>query len=166
MTTQERWLPVVGYEGLYEVSDAGRVRNSKTRNTLSLGRKRCGRLQVGLRSPGRQRRWFLVHRLVLLAFVGPQPAGMECCHWDGDQSNNRLENLRWDTAAANWADRRRHGNGNGGDRAPKAKLTWEQVQEMRRTYARGGVRQVDLADEYGVNQSNVSQIVRGATWVA
>src|SRR4051794_31712386 len=47
----------------------------------------------------------LVHRLVLEVFVGPCPAGMECCHADGNSLNNALDNLRWDTPEANEADK-------------------------------------------------------------
>lgn len=47
----------------------------------------------------------LVHRLVLETFVGPCPDGMECCHADGDVTNNSLDNLRWDTHQANIDER-------------------------------------------------------------
>lgn len=50
-----------------------------------------------------------VHRLVLEAFVGPRPDAYQGCHYDGDPTNNRLDNLRWDTASANNKDRVRHG---------------------------------------------------------
>lgn len=50
----------------------------------------------------------LVHRLILEAFKGPCPEGLECCHNDGDAGNNRLENLRWDTRESNLADKARH----------------------------------------------------------
>jgi hypothetical protein len=50
-----------------------------------------------------------VHSLVALAFLGPCPEGLECCHWDGDPGNNRPGNLRWDTSSANLLDRQRHG---------------------------------------------------------
>jgi hypothetical protein len=50
-----------------------------------------------------------VHRLVLKAFVGPCPEGMEGCHWDGDACNNKLDNLRWATHAENVEDSIRHG---------------------------------------------------------
>jgi HNH endonuclease len=49
-----------------------------------------------------------VHTLVLQAFVGPCPAGMEACHYDGDKANNKLGNLRWDTKRANELDAIRH----------------------------------------------------------
>jgi hypothetical protein len=53
-----------------------------------------------------------VHRLVLLAFVGPCPKGMEACHWDDNPGNNHLSNLRWDTSLANKRDMARNGIGN------------------------------------------------------
>lgn len=55
------------------------------------------------------RKTISVHRLVLMAFVGPCPSGMEACHNDGDPSNNSLSNLRWDTHKNNMADCIKHG---------------------------------------------------------
>ena len=115
----EEWRPVVGYEGLYEVSDAGRVRSLSRevrtgRGTrmvdgriLSPARGVGGYPVVSLSNGGARVR--PVHRLVLEAFVGPRPAGTECCHGDGDPENNRLSNLRWDTHESNMDDQRRHG---------------------------------------------------------
>jgi hypothetical protein len=54
---------------------------------------------------GRHRR---VHHLVLETFIGPRPPGLQCCHWDGVKTNNRLMNLRWDTPGANGQDAMRH----------------------------------------------------------
>lgn len=55
-------------------------------------------------------RSFLVHRLVLGAFVGPCPAGMECRHLNGDSTDNRVENLAWGTHVENVKDVIAHGN--------------------------------------------------------
>jgi hypothetical protein len=122
--TTEAWLPVVGFEGQYEVSDHGRVRGvdriailSDGRRipvqgcVLKLRRRKKGYLQVSLQRDGRPTA-HAVHRLVLLAFVGPCPEGMECCHNNGDKSNNMLGNLRWDTQSANTLDLVRHGTHN------------------------------------------------------
>lgn len=95
----EYWLPVVGYEGLYEVSDLGRVRSPRKVLLPHVGRN--GYLTVGLSKQGWQRT-LRVHRLVLEAFVGPCPQGMECLHHpDPDKANNSLGNLRWGTRAEN-----------------------------------------------------------------
>lgn len=52
--------------------------------------------------------FYYVHDMVLAAFVGPKPAGLEVCHWNGIRGDNRLDNLRYDTRKANAQDRERH----------------------------------------------------------
>ena len=115
----ENWTPVPGYEGLYEVSDLGRVKSQPRPSTrggiLSPVTRPDGRLRVTLSKEGNVEYW-LVHRLVLWSFVGPCPDGMEACHWDDNARNNSLSNLRWGTSLANSADQRRNGkcrNGGG-----------------------------------------------------
>lgn len=107
----ESWRAVVGLEGLYEVSDAGRVRNLRTLRRggvmkLSVGTD--GYLAVGLTRDGRQTT-YRVHKLVAAAFIGPCPEGQEVRHWDGDRANAALSNLLYGTRAENIADQRRHG---------------------------------------------------------
>lgn len=105
----ERWLPVPGYEGLYEVSDEGRVRSSRRRgNLLSPKVTDRGHLTVTL-SRGGMRSIRRVHRMVLEAFVGPCPDGLEGCHGNGVPNDNRLANLRWDTRSNNSLDAVMHG---------------------------------------------------------
>jgi hypothetical protein len=53
-----------------------------------------------------------VHQLVMEAFVGHRPIGMEVCHNDGNNGNNRWTNLRYDTRAANERDKKKHGTDN------------------------------------------------------
>lgn len=55
----------------------------------------------------------LLHRLILETFVGPCPPGMQCCHYNDIKTDNRLENLRWDTPEANMRDALRNGRGVG-----------------------------------------------------
>ncbi|SLH06239.1 NUMOD4 motif-containing HNH endonuclease [Mycobacteroides abscessus] len=117
--TREQWRPVVGWENLYEVSDQGRVRSLD--RMVPVGRHgkptfRAGRVLKP--SPGATeyprvtlidaasglKRFANIHSLVLEAFIGPRPDGMECCHNDGDRSNARLSNLRWDTRSENTLD--------------------------------------------------------------
>lgn len=125
--TQEQWLPVVGFEGLYEISDWGRVKSVERKvwfvnrwgqDTQRIVPERIrelsvnpngGHLELTLHREGKRRHRF-VHQLVLDAFVGPYPDGLDQVrHLDGDPTNNRLDNLRYGTAAENVADMLRHG---------------------------------------------------------
>ncbi len=111
----ERWLPIAKRRG-YEVSDRGNVRSwllAGSRGVRLASRPRllsqfvagAGYYYVDL-----GRTWSgVVHRLVLEAFVGPCPDGMECRHLDGNQTNNWLDNLAWGTKQENEADKIRHG---------------------------------------------------------
>lgn len=124
-TAAERWLPVHGFEGRYEVSDLGRVRSLDRVQVKSDGRtctikgrirslSRSGRgdyLTVSLKVDGRTVTRF-VHRLVAEAFLGPRPPGLECCHGNGDGHDNRLENLRWGSHGENVQDTVAHGRHN------------------------------------------------------
>lgn len=121
-TRAELWLPVVGYEGLYEVSNSGQVRSLDRMIHMRNGQVRQhrerilrphlekgGRLVVNLPRDGNGRTIRYMHHLILEAFVGPRPTGMEACHENDIKTDNRLENLRWDTRSANMFDRVRNG---------------------------------------------------------
>lgn len=126
-TCNERWLPIPGWEGYYDVSDQGRVRSvdrvilrstgveARLRGKPKTPRDTGHQLVAGLHRDNFGINLF-VHVAVLTAFVGPCPDGMEGCHWDDDYRNNRLGNLRWATHADNMADKLRNGNN---DRAVK-----------------------------------------------
>lgn len=95
----EMWKPVVNYEGLYEVSTAGRIRN-KDHKILKPWRTRAGYLQVAL-CDGRGERRYNLHRLVATAFI---PKGNGCDvvnHINCIPSDNRVENLEWCTQSHN-----------------------------------------------------------------
>ena len=123
----ERWKDITGFEGLYQVSDLGRVRSVsrviphkrfgtwKVRGRILRLRSsgRCGHLKVNLHKDGHG--WSArVHRLVLVAFVGPCPEGKECLHGPAGVSDNSIPNLKWGTRSENQLDKhRRDRTGNG-----------------------------------------------------
>ncbi len=105
----------------------------------------------------------MLHRLILEAFRGPCPDGMECCHNDGNAGNNQIENLRWDTKTENASDRSLHGKTYCGERNSQAKLTDDKVWAIRLLYATGRLHR-SLATQFGIAPSNVSFIVRRKHW--
>lgn len=122
-----------------------------------------GYKRVILCAPNGKRRRALVHRLVLEAFVGPCPRGMEACHENGIRDDNRLSNLRWDTRKNNFADRDRHGTTARGTRHGMVKLSEADVLEIRKRRA-AGARTKDLGKQFGVRHSTISSIALGRTW--
>lgn len=123
----EMWKPVVGYEGLYEVSDLGNVRSVDRTVWHSRGfemtlkgkplaqNPRGGYLRACLTKDGKHKT-ISVHKLVLEAFVGKRPDGQDICHNNGNRTDNRLTNLRYDTKSGNAKDMVKHGTHNFGRR--------------------------------------------------
>lgn len=171
---KEQWKPIPGWEGLYEASDAGRVRSlgraRPNRRPSSRGYgprilKQCkakgpgGYYMVWLSRNG-ESRTNLVHRLVLLAFVGPAPAGTEGCHIDCDSTNNALTNLRWGTKLENAADTKallRHAYGLRQGNARFSSTDIERVRGMRKM----GCTYEAIAAWMGMSKSHVSGVVTG-----
>lgn len=109
----ENWKPIVGYERRYEVSSRGRVRSSargpgRSERVRSLSADRYGYLTVGLSRDGKQTT-HRVHVLVAVAFHGERPAGLQARHLNGNQTDNRADNLAWGTRVENARDKIAHG---------------------------------------------------------
>lgn len=175
--TQELWRPVVGWFW-YEVSNLGRVRSLDHVATTGRGYrfvrgrilkqvKKGAYLTVNL-SDGSKRRTCTVHSLVLRSFAGEPPEGMEACHGPAGKLDNRLVNLRWDTKAANMADKHRDGTagvvGHKGVDNPRARLAEADVREIRRFYVAGGWSQSALAARFGVGKTTIAAILQRRTW--
>lgn len=123
-----------------------------------------GYLIVTLSHPSRRRKSHLVHKLILLAFVGPPRPGQQCRHDNRVRGDNRLENLSWGTPQENSADRIRHGTTAKGAKNGGAKLTEEQVHEMRRLRRDEGAKYADLAELFGVSFTTVYRICARSHW--
>lgn len=164
--SKEEWRPVANHDR-YEVSNLGRVRSY-----CAMGPRpgvRCTAPRYlrpgwtkGYAVVNLDRVTYLVHRLVLEAFVGRRPKGYDGCHNNGDSSDNRLCNLRWDTRGENCADAFRHGSVARGELVAGAKLSAEAVTQIR-TH-RGWLTQRHLAELFGVSQSLISYVQNSACW--
>jgi hypothetical protein len=170
----EVWIPALGYEGKYEVSDAGRVR-SVDRYTTTRGKpfwrkgrvlkqsiNRDGYAYVGIgRSSTAKLR--LVHHVVLESFVGLRAKKQQCCHINGKRDDNRLANLKWGSASENQQHKVLHGTDSRGERSGMAKLTEECVKralDMRAC----GVPGRAIGRWFGVHPDYMNTLLAKGRW--
>jgi len=113
---------------------------------------------------GRQR-MFYVHHLVLEAFVGPCPPGLEASHKDGDPSNNHVSNLVWESHLKNVRRKIDHGTVAKGINNGRAKLTWKKVSLIRYLAREKNLSQSSIARRFRVNKSTIAAIVSNRTWM-
>lgn len=167
MLDSEEWRPVLGYEGLYEVSNQGRVRALQAVKGYKAGRLRkitqnqYGYQYVPLSKNGKARNHFL-HVLVAEAFWGPKPAGLVVNHKNGVKTDCRLENLEFVTPRENCLHRSRVLGKCRGEAHYKARFT-DQELEMMRQMARQGIPQRRIAACFNTRQSYVSAVVNNQT---
>lgn len=173
--TTEEWKDIPGFEGMYQASSLGRIRSLDRYVGHNYGGKKMltGRVMrlstllggykiVNLRD-GEKTHRSRVARLVLSAFVGLPAKNMAACHADNTPSNNRIDNLRWDTYAGNEGDKVLAGTSNRGERNWCSVLTESQVIFVREQLAHGAVGRA-LADVLGVSQSTITAIKKRRSW--
>lgn len=174
---QEIWKPIAGFEGIYDISNLGRVK--------SLARLRRAKgnafapVRERIRVPAIQREGyvcaflcregksakFYIHRLVATAFLDNPENLPQVNHIDGNKQNNRIDNLEWTTASQNC----RHAIDESlyqsarGETAGNVKLTEENVREIRRL-AVIGLMHKEIAELFGVGRKNITKIVNRQRW--
>ena len=133
-------------------------------NELKPCRMKSGYLTVRLRNSQGRMKHVLIHRLVLEAFVGPCPDGMECRHYpDNTRSNNQLPNLSWGTRQTNQGDRVFHGTHAAGEMHGRSVLTDKQAAEIFKL-AKSGKQLLEVSRLFGVHRSTVSKIANGISY--
>lgn len=168
----ENWKVIPGFDPAYEVSDRGRVRTWKVRGRgknlsdkpkiMSPAQRKSGYLCVCLRHEGRSRTCD-VHVLVLLAFYGPKPKGKESCHKNGLSLDNRASNLYWGTHVENCFDRICHGNAPRGEKHGRARLSDDDVRNIRRRFMSGENPKV-IASSFGISYAHALDVAKGRKW--
>lgn len=104
-----------------------------------------------------------VHRLVLEAFVGPCPVGMEALHTDGNRLNNKVSNLRWGTRKENVADMVAHGRATIGSKNVTAKLSFVDVLWVRDMHEMGFTPK-ELTKHFPVSVTTIRRVINRVTY--
>ena len=179
---KEEWRPVKGFEGLYEVSNLGRVRSLDRKYTISRERyhggiNKKGKIITGYKGEKHycqvclfregKKSYAQIHRMVAEAFIPNPENKRQVNHKDGIKQNNVVTNLEWVTPSENILHSFEAGlNTHIGEKNIQAKLTRDQVAEIKKAYVKGskeyGVR--PLARKYGVSAPAIRAIVKGLTW--
>lgn len=166
---EEIWKPIPEWEDKYEASNLGRIRsllnnqNNPRPYPKILRPSLCkGYLAISL-CRNQVLKTHRVHTLVLMAFVGPRLKGQVCAHYDGNQINNVLSNLRWTTQFDNSRDTMRHGRYRVGEHCPRALFTANQVRVIR-TLCASGVSQTEVGRRFGARPCTISQIVNNKAY--
>lgn len=182
----EVWEDIKGYEGLYQISNLGRVKclpkdvvstkyghvRHYPERIASTYSRNGGYKFVELSKDGKARK-YSVHRLVAKHFISNPENKPQVNHIDGNKANNRVDNLEWVTASENI----KHAYENGLKNSPSGdehwsrikrnrvsrKLTESDVREIKKRLA-SGEKQKDIAEEFGVFKSTISKINIGETW--
>lgn len=105
-----------------------------------------------------------IHRLVLETYIGPCPPGMIGRHLNGNNQDNRLENLCWGTPKENQQDRIRHGTSNRGERCGTSKLTEQKVRTIVSIHKTGLFTYKGIAFQFDVGTTSIWRIIKRKTW--
>lgn len=165
----EEWKATVEFPDDYDVSSVGRLRRTSAGKGATVGRIRKARLLNGYPAY-----WVKIervvtvryaHRLVADAFLGPIPEGMQVNHKDGNRANCDVDNLEIVTNGENRAHAYRvlgvpPNRGPVGILNHNAKLTWEQVCDVRKAHSEG-VGPTELGLRYGISRTGIHRIVTG-----
>lgn len=176
--TTEEWKDIEGYEGLYQISNLGFVKTLERKkkvghiNTcivpekiLNRNKSRKGYLQVTLSKNGKLDS-YRISRLVAQHFIPNTENKPQVNHIDGNKDNNDITNLEWVTNDENISHAIKNGlyNSNIGENSHYAKLTRQQVEEIKQLRNQGW-KIKDLGNKYNITGTTISRITTGKNWV-
>jgi hypothetical protein len=175
---QENWLPIIGYEGLYEISNTGNVKalpkqyvSGKYYNVIKVTSEvflkfhinKAGYVQVTLCKNGKTK-LFRVHRLVGMHFIPNPESKPQVNHKYGIKTDNRASELEWSTSKENNIHAHNTGLNGGGERIGTAKLSNNTVAKIKMLWGTKLYKKSLLATMFNISQSAVGRVINGQTW--
>lgn len=169
MLCRTDFISIPSFPGYFATKDGGIWSNKrgklKRRSIKSRDKKGYLHLQLRKNSKSYTKK---LHTLILTAFLGPRPKGMQCRHLDGNKENNKLINLCWGTQSENQQDAVKHGTHKSlfvpGEKHKNAKLNWFLVRTIRDLYKTKMITQKELAEIFDVSRSTISKIIKCDYW--
>lgn len=165
----ETYVDIIGYEGLYKISNLGRIKSFKRYNYGKLMSNNSfdkdGYLKIGLIDTLGKRKHYRIHRLVALAFIDNPNKYEFINHKDNNPSNNSMDNLEWCSLEYNNSYRFYNGNANHkGESHPQTKLTDDVVKQIYILGHSGNYTESQIADTFNTTRSVVNKIRLKYTW--
>jgi len=170
---KEIFKDIPEYEGLYQISNLGRVKSlEKFRRSAKnsyrihpekiLKQRICNTyFQVAL-SKNTKKKYYYIHTLLLETFIKKRPKNYFCRHLDGNPLNNNLNNLKWGTRSENAQDSIKHNTFARGEKHCKAKLTEKDIIEIRKLLKI--IPASNIAKRYKVHRSTIYKIKYRIIW--
>jgi hypothetical protein len=166
----EQWRDIDGFDGVYQISDTGRVKRTVdgcggayAGDIIKGTVDRLGYVRHGLRLPDGRQKVISPHSAVLKAFIGPRPYKFDASHKNGVKTDNRLENLCWESSSDNHRRKLEHGTLVHGEQHKCSKLKVENVVDIRSRII-AGEKKAALAREYQVSATLIGYIEKRRAW--
>ena len=169
-TMKEIWKPIVGCDGMYEVSNKGRIKSCRRFARRQIGKilnpvdRGLGYRNVCLYKSKTNKRLYRVHQLVAQAFIPNLENKPYVNHIDNNPSNNHVSNLEWCTPKENYNHSKKQDRNVKGEKVGGSKLTKEKVLEIRKIYEKDFPTYKNLGKMFNISNTMASYIVRKIWW--
>lgn len=159
----ELWVPVNGYEGLYEVSDKGNVKSLR-KNLILRPNTRNGYHYVNLYKDGKANSIY-VHRIVALSFIPNLECLEQVNHIDCCKLNNFPSNLQWVTRSRNISHAHKHGMIKTiGEKNGNSKLKRTDAIKIKKLYSEKKQSPTEIAKLFGISKTHFYRIINNKSW--